>query len=1178
MQVSDKVSKFQRWMFYIGVILFTLFALSGAFFIVMQSSWGRQKIVALLNESIQESGWRIEIKEYTGSLPNEVLLRNVTIYSPRGDVINIDSIDTQLSIFELLKKEIEFKRFKADHIVWKSKVNVEPSKILTFTGVPYSIQLSQMNLSHIQLPGFDKDIQIQGQIKVGRLNRNANVQLSVHLMDIPEANAQIALSIHRNHQAVLTFDLQTPSFSIISSEIPLQGSGKIHVTGRGPWDTFLSAFFNEPSSSVIQGDIQGNAILSDLNVLTISKPILLGSWSFSSSFSIQPGNKLQFSHAVLTGESAQANGNITFNQLGEMPESSFHLLINELEKTQIPDLKGSIVLDLKNSSKEANISIHSPRIEWKHQELQNLSIQSSAIREDNRWNGDLEFKGFAFQQEWSGQSKFLWKKGSFLEMDPLSLRSAITQIDGQLKMDSDQKLEGELRGQISNIHQFDIPIYGTFDTTIRFKTDVTTSPPQQLAEIDAKGANLIYDGWQMEKGFFYADLKDPLDHPNGHAYLELQQGLWKTIRFDTITAETTGDLESSPITFHLDGEWKTPFDLTINGLWQTQPSAYSFQLQSIQGSFFNRPFLLDHSTNLAWNKNQFILDHLAFSIGESNIFINIDQQLSEINADILLSKVPMDFLSLNPLNLSVTGLIDLDAKIHQKDKEASGSIQVKIANAQIASVVEENPLSAEGILEYVLEKNRLKGHLDFQVGDTSQFHLTSDLPISLSLYPFKSVIALDQNASGSLKIDGKIEDVLDFFNLGAHRIEGNCHCDLAFSKNLSNPKFKGSCNIENGRYENYYSGFQMRNINASIIGNRQTLSLKSFSAQDSQNKGNIQLKGELKGLIKERLPFHLNGDFSRINIVDLSWMQADANGKVQIFGDLDSAHIQGEVLVQEGDLSIPDQLPHPLPNLQVQYVNTIKPIPIEVTPAIPVHPYPVFLDLSISASDSIVVSGRGLNSEWKGNFELRGTYRDIEAKGQLSLIQGSFAFSGRSIHLSEGTLTFSGKPHEMPSINLAGEMDLQNLKIIARLVGPIDGPQLAFQSVPPLPMGSIVSQLLFGQDLSDVNTMQAAQIVNSLATFSPSDSKLLSNTKRSIGIDRLRIIAPPTTEEGSQSMSVQVGKYVTRGVLVSVSQGAEGGTTNFSIEVDLTNGIVFQAESMQEEEQGKFTIKWNLNY
>jgi translocation and assembly module TamB len=338
------------------------------------------------------------------------------------------------------------------------------------------------------------------------------------------------------------------------------------------------------------------------------------------------------------------------------------------------------------------------------------------------------------------------------------------------------------------------------------------------------------------------------------------------------------------------------------------------------------------------------------------------------------------------------------------------------------------------------------------------------------------------------------------------------------------------------------------------------------------------LKGQIEALWKEKFPFHFDGEFSRLNVAELDWMRAEAGGTLHIFGDMDAAHINAQAAILESDLSIPERLPLQLPNLQVKYINAPKPVAVEAANTAHRQPYPIFLDLHIYAPSGVFVSGRGLNSEWKGNFQLGGTFTDIEAKGQLELMDGEFLFSGRGFKLTEGSITFTGKPHEMPWINLAGHMQLQDLDILARLKGPLTSPQLAFQSIPPLPMGSILANLLFGQDLSEINALQAVKIVNSLATFSPDNPNLLSGTRRSLGIDRLRIIATPTSDEGAQSIALQVGKYVTRGVLVSVSQGFEGGSANLSVEVDLTNGFVFQAESQQEQEQGKFTIKWNLNY
>ena len=87
----------------------------------------------------------------------------------------------------------------------------------------------------------------------------------------------------------------------------------------------------------------------------------------------------------------------------------------------------------------------------------------------------------------------------------------------------------------------------------------------------------------------------------------------------------------------------------------------------------------------------------------------------------------------------------------------------------------------------------------------------------------------------------------------------------------------------------------------------------------------------------------------------------------------------------------------------------------------------------------------------------------------------------------------------------------------------------------------------------------------------------MENTRRSLGVDRLRVITDPTAE-GGETVALQVGKYVSKGVLVSFTQGTEESSTNISVEIELKDNFVFQIESDQHQEQGKFTLKWNLNY
>ena len=167
----------------------------------------------------------------------------------------------------------------------------------------------------------------------------------------------------------------------------------------------------------------------------------------------------------------------------------------------------------------------------------------------------------------------------------------------------------------------------------------------------------------------------------------------------------------------------------------------------------------------------------------------------------------------------------------------------------------------------------------------------------------------------------------------------------------------------------------------------------------------------------------------------------------------------------------------------------------------------------------------------------------------------------------------------MPFLNLAGRMDVRDVLITARLKGPLDNPQITLQSAPPLPMGTIMSYLLFGSDMSEINSFQALQLANSLSSLAGEGPDVLETTRRSLGVDRLRILNLPSQVEGGEdTIAVQVGKYVAEGVIVSYSQGADYTSGDISIEVEIDGGLSLQLESDQAHEQGKFTLRWSRNY
>jgi translocation and assembly module TamB len=138
--------------------------------------------------------------------------------------------------------------------------------------------------------------------------------------------------------------------------------------------------------------------------------------------------------------------------------------------------------------------------------------------------------------------------------------------------------------------------------------------------------------------------------------------------------------------------------------------------------------------------------------------------------------------------------------------------------------------------------------------------------------------------------------------------------------------------------------------------------------------------------------------------------------------------------------------------------------------------------------------------------------------------------------------------------------------------GPLTSAQLTFQAIPSLPTSSILSLILFNKDISEISPLQALQLAQTIVSLSGNGGPgVLDSIRKKIGVDRLTIIGKGETDE----ISVQIGWYLSHGITLSLSQSAT--SSDVTVEVDLKKGFIFQAET-QNQEEGKFSFKWNKNY
>jgi hypothetical protein len=713
---------------------------------------------------------------------------------------------------------------------------------------------------------------------------------------------------------------------------------------------------------------------------------------------------------------------------------------------------------------------------------------------------------------------------------------------------------------IENLQSLHIPqLYGK----VQAKANWTAINGEQGLHFDAIGSQIYYGPLFAEKISVYSDLIDPFSNIHGLFDLAAEKLKWRHLELDAASFQTTSGEGAQNFQLFAEGNLRHPFELHMDGTWKNH---FFVEIEHLNGKFLTTPFALTAPVHFEKTEEAFLLSETELTLGDAKAQLKIDHQAGQTEAYIHCDAIPLDFLSFNPLEVKVAGTLSLDALIHENHQKLQGELKAVIHQIQ--------PFDVKGSFEGKFDRDLLnmKGHL--AVHDKPLLETNLALPIHFSLWPFEAEVLYHKESQGEISLNGRIEEFLDFLDLGPHHLEGECQGHLRFKDTLYRPRLEGTLSFTDGTFENYYSGTRLTHIRADLVAEKNILKLNSLTAQDPLGSGTLTATGKMELLQSDFYPFALDLSFTNLQFVEMDLVTAKADGNIHLEGNALSALAQGDLHIQECELFIPDHLPRPLPHLDVIYRHPIHPI---LPPNGSYKPYPLHLDLNVHTPNRISISGRGLTSEWQGNFHLGGTATSPAAKGTLELIEGQFNFSSRGFKLVDGSLSLSGVEHEMPSLNLAATTEIKGVNIMARLKGPLNNPQITLQSSPPLPLGSIMSYLLFGQDISEIGGFQALQIATSLASLAGTGPDIMESTRKSLGVDRLRIITDPTAE-GGEAVALQVGKYVSKGVLVSFTQGTEDSSTNISVEIELKGNFSFQIESDQHQEQGKFTLKWNLNY
>jgi translocation and assembly module TamB len=533
-------------------------------------------------------------------------------------------------------------------------------------------------------------------------------------------------------------------------------------------------------------------------------------------------------------------------------------------------------------------------------------------------------------------------------------------------------------------------------------------------------------------------------------------------------------------------------------------------------------------------------------IAVQNAVLEIAGRLSP-TLDLHASAHHIDAATINAFRPGVlaAGTIDADARIKGAASSRSGLVTLTAAGLRLAGAAAQDvqPLAVHASARLEGETARLDAQLD--AGHSSQLRLAGAAP-------------LDAAGALDLKLDGRIDLGLmnPLLEARGERLTGALTITAAIAGAARAPEISGSIDLTHGELRDYVQGVHLSDIRAHLTGSQGVLRLESLTA--SARPGQLSMTGQI-GILEPTLPLSLRLTAKNARPLTSNIITANIDADLKAQGTLrQRIDLSGTIDVNRAVIDIPNALPPEVAMLDVRR-------PGQAPAAPPPRKLIVGLDVKLHAPREILVQGRGLNAELRGDLHIRGTTADPSVSGGFEMVRGTFALASRQLTFTDGHINFTGKGLKGkidPTLDFTAQTTVSDATAKLHITGLVDSPQFELSSTPTLPQDEILARLLFGESAAQLTALQVAEIGAALTTLSGvggSGPNPLAKVQKTLGLDRLSV-GGGTSTQGTQSSgaSVEAGRYVSSRVFV----GAKQSTTGFSqveVDVDLSKHLKLQS-------------------
>ncbi|CAI3933449.1 translocation/assembly module TamB domain-containing protein [Commensalibacter papalotli (ex Botero et al. 2024)] len=515
-------------------------------------------------------------------------------------------------------------------------------------------------------------------------------------------------------------------------------------------------------------------------------------------------------------------------------------------------------------------------------------------------------------------------------------------------------------------------------------------------------------------------------------------------------------------------------------------------------------------------------------------------------------------------DLHAKGVINIQAQLKGSLEKPQGNIRLNAQNMQLTTGSAASLPPAQ--LTALANLNGTTANLDtrLQVGQKVNAIVNGTVP----LQP-KGNIALRLNGDIDLAVANAI------VGASGQQVKGLINIAMLVNGSMSSPAITGAIHLTKGSFRDYAQGVTLRDVQASILGQRDRIVLQSFSAKAGE--GSMNADGQI-GIFQPGIPVNLHFGMNKAKPLVSDLLTAILDGDINIKGMAKTRiDVGGTVKIKRADINIPHSMARSVVPLKV-----IRPgDKVETSQSSGTGPE-IGLDLTIKSAGQILVRGFGLFTDMAGSLHIGGTANAPKISGGFEMQNGHIDMAGISLEFTRGIIGFKGSnvDHKIdPSLDFEVKKSVEGNTVSLGITGYASSPKISLSSSPPLSQDRVLAMLLFGVDSQSLSTTQMAEIGVALATLGGEGSGFdpIGTVRKSLGLDRLSVGggSSSSNQGPSSGTSVSAGKYLMKGVYLGAKQSTGTQGTQAEMQVDITKRLKATATVGTGEDKSGFVTPDN---